>query len=377
MSGLYLHIPFCKQACHYCNFHFSTSLRYKPRMVQAIAKELELQAALFPFAGDDLQSVYFGGGTPSLLSQDELKVLWQAIHQHFKVHADAEITLEANPDDLTAEQLDLFRANGINRLSIGIQSFRDEDLSFMNRAHNAEEARRCVELARAAGFDQLSIDLIYGIPGCSDEDWQANVQQVIDWQVPHISAYSLTVEPGTALDAFIRKGKATPVDDQKTARQFELLVDQLNSAGYQHYEISNFALPGQEAQHNSSYWTGKPYLGVGPSAHSFDGKNRQWNIAHNAQYMKAIESGSIPYEQEVLSRQDQFNERIMTGLRTFKGLSMLGLADQFPEFMTAFQKDLVAVKTDGFLEQDGDLLRLTMAGKLMGDPVIAALFQVE
>lgn len=346
-------------------------------MVAAIAREIELQASFFPFAGDALQSVYFGGGTPSLLSQDDLVLLWKAIHTHFKVAPDAEITLEANPDDLNAEQLKVFRSNGINRLSIGIQSFRDEDLHFMNRAHTAEEARLSVELARQAGFDQLSIDLIYGIPGCSDADWLANIQQVVDWQVQHLSAYSLTVEPGTALESFIRKGKAKPVDDHQSARHFELLVDRLHKAGYQHYEISNFSLPGKEARHNSSYWTGQSYLGVGPSAHSFDGKSRQWNVAHNAQYMKAIESGIVPFEREALSRQDQFNERLMTGLRTFKGLSFTMLEQTFPEFMHGFQIDLANAKSEGHIEQAGDLLRLTMAGKLLGDPVIASLFQVD
>jgi len=346
-------------------------------MVEAIAQEIRLQASFFPLPGDRLQSVYFGGGTPSLLSQDDLQVLWAAIRSHFELTPDAEITLEANPDDLNAKQLEVFRSNGINRLSIGIQSFRDEDLRFMHRAHNAEEARQSVELARQAGFDQLSIDLIYGIPGCSDADWQANIQQVVDWNVQHISAYSLTVEPGTALETFIRKGQAKPVDDHQAARQLELLMDHLNQAGYEHYEISNFSLPGKVARHNSAYWTGQAYLGVGPSAHSFYGNSRQWNVAHNAQYMKAIESGIVPFEREVLSRQDQFNERLMTGLRTFNGLSLSLLQDQFAEFMAGFQVDLKAAQSEGHLEQDGDLLRLTKAGKLLGDSVIASLFQVD
>lgn len=349
-------------------------------MVAAIAREIELQSDyLFSPPGDQpiLQSVYFGGGTPSLLTQDDLQLLWHTIRSNYSIAEEAEITLEANPDDLDAEKLIQFKKSGINRLSIGIQSFREEDLIFMNRAHNALEARASVELARNAGFDQLSIDLIYGVPGCTDADWRANVQQLIDWNIPHISAYSLTVEPRTALDSFIRKGKVPPVDDHQTAQQFEILVDLLTRAGYEHYEISNFCLPGQQAKHNSAYWTSRSYLGVGPSAHSFKGQSRQWNIAHNARYMEAIEAGKLPFEQELLSDQDQFNERIMTGLRTFSGLSIKGLESSFPQFMYAFRQDLAQAKSEGHLEQEGDLLRLTRSGKMLGDPVIASLFQVD
>lgn len=286
MAGIYLHIPFCKQACYYCNFHFSTSLAQKDAMVQAILREIQLQQNYLD--GLAVSSIYFGGGTPSILPEEDLQALLQALHQHFNITPDAEITLEANPDDLTAAKLAALKAAGINRLSIGVQSFHEEDLQWMNRAHNSQQATQCITLAQAAGFENITIDLIYGGPTLSDEGWAANVQQAIALKVPHLSCYALTVEAGTALDHFIKKKKMAAVDTDKAARHFEQLMQWMQAAGYEHYEISNFALPGWHSRHNSSYWQGKSYLGIGPSAHSFNGTSRQWNIANNTAYILSL-----------------------------------------------------------------------------------------
>ena len=289
MAGIYFHIPFCKQACHYCNFHFSTSLRYKEEMVQAMLRELEARRLYLP--DEPLDSIYFGGGTPSLLSEGELMAFFEAVNRYFRLSPKAEITLEANPDDLKPETLAALGRSPVNRLSIGIQSFAEEDLRFFNRAHDAHEARRCLDNARAAGFGDLTIDLIYGAPTTSHAQWAENLEIAFSYQIPHLSCYALTVEPRTALDHFIKKGKAPAVDEEQAARQFGYLVEATQAAGYEQYEISNFALPGRYAVHNSNYWTGAPYLGIGPSAHSFDGESRQWNVANNAKYLKAVGSG--------------------------------------------------------------------------------------
>ena len=330
MAGLYLHIPFCKQACNYCNFHFSTSLKYKQEMVQAIGQEILLRQDYL--ADKTLDSIYLGGGTPSLLDAGELDYLFGCIRSAFTLKEGIEITLEANPDDFSEAKLRIWQASPINRLSIGIQSFSDDDLRFMNRAHNASEATQCLTLARAYGFDNLTVDLIYGAPTTSDAVWQTNVQTLLDYQVPHISCYALTVEPQTALDHQIRKGLVPPVVEEQAARQFEQLMGWLTAAGYLHYEISNFARPGRLAQHNSSYWQSRHYLGVGPSAHSFNGHSRQWNVANNAFYLQALRTQALRvrtapdhdpsaadralFEIETLSPADQYNEAALPPPRT-------------------------------------------------------------
>lgn len=377
MAGLYLHIPFCRRACHYCNFHFSTVLRWKPDLLRAMLRELELQRDYL--GGEPLYSVYLGGGTPSLLETAELVALFEHIEVLFEVEPDAEITLEANPDDLTPMRLrEWYQYTPVNRLSIGIQSFFDEDLQWMNRAHDAQQALRCIPDARAVGFEHLTIDLIYGLPEAPDERWAENVRLALSFGIPHLSCYSLTVEDGTALAHFVRKGKSCPVDEERSARQFEHLMDETSRCGYDHYEISNFALPDHYARHNSSYWFGRPYLGIGPSAHSFDGSSRQWNIANNALYIKAINEGYIPAEREMLTLAQRYNEYVLTRLRTMWGCRTAYIAEVFgADFAEHFEQGIRRFLATGHaLELDGQY-RLTRAGKLLADAIAADLFWLE
>ena len=373
MSGIYLHIPFCKQACYYCNFHFSTSLSQQEAMVKSLLQEITLQKDYL--AGEPVHTIYFGGGTPSLLQAGELQALLTHLFATFPVTPGAEITLEANPDDLSAAKLAMLKAAGINRLSIGVQSFHEADLAWMNRAHNSQQALDCIREARQQGFDNMTIDLIYGGPTLTDEGWEQNVKRAIALGIPHLSCYALTVEPGTALDHFIKKKKMAATDPDKAARHFEMLMDWLKAAGYEHYEISNFALPGWHSKHNSSYWQGKPYLGLGPSAHSFNGASRQWNIANNAQYIKSIAAGAIPFEMESLTTAMQFNEYVMTALRTSAGCNLEWVAEKFG---TALAANLVAQSqpfiTMRHMEYTGETLKLTNAGRLFADGIAAELF---
>ncbi|KGE89000.1 MAG: radical SAM family heme chaperone HemW [Phaeodactylibacter xiamenensis] len=380
MPGIYFHIPFCKQACHYCNFHFSTSLKYKSQVVEAMLKELHWRAGYLP--QEPLQSLYFGGGTPSLLEAEELAAFFDAVARHFELAPDAEITLEANPDDLTPEKLQALRASPVNRLSIGIQSFYEEDLTFFNRAHNAAEARQCVERARAAGFRDLTVDLIYGAPTMPDAHWAANLKAVLEAEVPHFSAYALTVEPQTALDYFVRKGKVPPVEEAAAARHFEMLVEMTSAAGYEQYEVSNFALPGRYALHNSSYWKGEPYLGIGPSAHSFNGHSRQWNVANNAKYLKAMATSDLGqaiglglFEKEGLSTADQYNEYVMTGLRTIWGVSLHTIRSRFGvEYAAHFEREVARFEAAGQVVSAHGKYWLPGTHRFMADGIAADLF---
>lgn len=345
-------------------------------MVEAILRELELQRDYL--GGAALQSVYFGGGTPSLLDLPELERIFEKINALYRVASDAEITLEANPDDLTKEKLnDLRRHTPVNRLSIGIQSFFDDDLRWMNRAHTAAHARHCLRDAAAAGFHDLTIDLIYGSPTTSDEQWAENVRIALEEGIPHLSCYCLTVEEGTALAHFVRAGKSPAVDDEKAARQFEYLQDTLAGRGYEHYEISNFALPGRYARHNSSYWRGESYLGVGPSAHSFDGASRQWNVANNAKYLRALEAGTLPFEREILTPAQRYNEYVMTGLRTLWGCDMSQIVQIGAHYAACFKREIEPFLRDGTVEQSDDNYRLTRSGKLLADRIATALFWTE
>lgn len=398
MPGIYLHIPFCKQACHYCNFHFSTSLKLKGRLLSSMLKELELRKNFFssePELNESpgsqkiegradrpaITSIYFGGGTPSLLSPAELERIFEAIYRDFSVAPDAEITLEANPDDLTETCIAELRRTPVNRLSIGIQSFAEADLQWMNRAHNAAEAQRCIESALAAGFDNLTCDLIYGAPTTSDVQWAANVQKLIDYGIPHLSCYCLTVEPKTALAHFIKTGKSPAVDDEKAARQFHHLMDTMEAAGYEHYEISNFAKAGCYARHNTSYWKGEPYLGIGPGAHSFRFNIRQWNLPNNALYVKCLEPAvswsdlkGVVFEEERLSPRDRYNEYVMTGLRTMWGCrpeEMDKISDGFGAY---FAKAAAPFISQGLVEEREGVYTLTHEGKLLGDFISAELF---
>jgi len=373
MAGIYLHIPFCRRACYYCNFHFSTSLGQKDALVDSLLQEMMLQQPYLQ--GQQVDTVYFGGGTPSLLDDADLRRIMEKLRQLFPISGQAEITLEANPDDMQPEKLQALKAIGVNRLSIGVQSFHEADLRWMNRAHNSTQALQCIQDAQAAGFHNQSIDLIYGGPTLSDEGWAQNVQQAIALQIPHLSCYALTVEPGTALDHFIKQHKVAAVDPDKAARHFEMLVQWLAAAGYEHYEISNFALPGCRSRHNSSYWQGHAYLGLGPSAHSFNGHSRQWNVANNSSYINAIKEGKVPFELENLTPEMMLNEYIMTSLRTSEGCHLYLVEERFGtdkrrQLETASKEFILA----GKMVQQRDTLVLTPEGKLFADGIAAELF---
>lgn len=373
MAGLYVHIPFCRRACHYCNFHFSTGLQGRSPMVEALRQELHLQQDYL--GGAPLASVYLGGGTPSVLETKDLVALFSTIAALHTVLPEAEITLEANPDDLTREKLaDLKAYTPVNRLSIGIQSFHQHDLAWMNRAHDAQQAHQCLEWAHAAGFDNLTLDLIYGAPTTSDADWEMNVQTMLDYRVPHFSAYCLTVEEGTALAHFVKKGKSAPVDEERAARQFAHLVEASAAAGYEHYEISNFAQPNQYARHNTAYWQGDAYLGIGPSAHSFNGTSRQWNVANNVQYRDAIAAGRVPFEREYLTPAQRYNEYVMTSLRTQWGCDRQKVAALGADFLAQLDAAAAPYLSQGLLARRDQLYLLTPAGKFLADGIAADLF---
>jgi len=374
MPGLYLHIPFCKQACHYCDFHFSTSLGLKEKFVQALVQEIALRRAYLPAA--PLDTIYFGGGTPSLLSTEELDVIFAAIGQHFEVNPRAEITLEANPDDLTAEKLAALAASPVNRLSIGLQSFHEPHLRLMNRAHTALESSQAVQRAQAVGFENISVDVIYGVPADSHAIWQADLQALLSLGVPHVSAYALTIEPDTAFGRRLKKGTFVAPPDEFVAEQFELLLSTLRAADYEQYEISNFCQPGRESRHNSNYWRGVPYLGLGPSAHSFDGRTRQYTVANNPQYVAAVlERGEVPATVEHLSALDQANEYLLTTLRTSRGTDLGHLHQALGRDVLAERGDYVtSLVAQGMATLDGPVLRLTDAGKLLADHITLELF---
>jgi oxygen-independent coproporphyrinogen III oxidase len=376
MPGLYFHIPFCKQACHYCNFHFSTALAQKDVMVRALVSELRLRAGYLQ--EKSISSIYFGGGTPSLLEIADIMAVFYEIQRHFHIEPDAEITLEANPDDLDLDKLIALHAETpINRLSIGVQSFHDEDLRWMNRAHGADQAHKCIRAAQKVGFDNLSVDLIYGSPSTSNEIWVDNLRVLLDYDVPHLSSYCLTVEEGTALGNFVKKGKQAPVDEIKAEWQFQYLIDTLVAAGIEQYEISNFAKKGFEARHNSSYWTGEPYLGIGPSAHSFDGYSRQWNIANNALYIQTIQAGKPLFERELLSNAQRYNEYIMTGLRTAWGVEKQKIARFGSFFSTYFEHEAARLLSSGHLVAENERFYIPKTHKFLSDGIASDLFYVE
>ncbi|MEP6583161.1 MAG: radical SAM family heme chaperone HemW [Ginsengibacter sp.] len=374
MAGIYIHIPFCKQACHYCNFHFSTSTSLKEEMVQALNKEIRLSLNLN--AGkENIETIYFGGGTPSLLNKRTIEELVFTIKNSYSVNASAEITLEANPDDITTEKLESWKDTGINRLSIGIQSFKEADLKWMNRAHNAIEAVESISLAKEAGFQNFSVDLIYGTPSLTDDEWSDNVKKIIALGVPHLACYALTVEPGTALQKMIGLNKKTGVNNEDQARQFLLLMAMMHDAGYEHYEISNFAKPGFRSRHNSSYWNGESYIGIGPSAHSYDGKVRRWNIANNALYIGSIKNNVIPYEEEVLTKVQSLNEYIMISLRTIEGLDLNVIENKFSDIeRKRIENETKALLDKGLMDRKGQQLTLSDKGKLFADGIASDLF---
>jgi len=373
LAGIYLHIPFCKQACNYCNFHFTTSLRYKDDLVKALAKELYLQRDFLQHTPID--TIYIGGGTPSLLDMEDCQFIFHTIEKHFNVSADPEITLEANPDDITHEKLRGWKEVGINRMSIGIQSFFEEELRWMNRAHSKEQAHQCIEMSLAAGFTNMTIDLIYGSPLLTDDMWARNVQTAINYGIPHLSCYALTVEEKTPLHKYINTKKKADIDSDKQGHQFLLLMDWLKEAGYEHYEVSNFAKPGFRSRHNSSYWKGRPYLGIGPSAHSFDGSARQWNIANNQQYIQSLEQSVIPAEKEILSTADQLNEYLMISLRTAEGIDLEVIERKWSrEEKERIIKETSNYINNGLMIKEGDQLKLSKEGMPLADGIAAQLF---
>lgn len=373
MAGIYIHIPFCRKACHYCNFHFSTTHHRMPEMMAAIGQEVLLRKS---YVTETIETIYWGGGTPSLLPKEDIQKLLQQLRENFTVSADAEITIETNPDDITPENLLAWRDMGINRLSIGIQSFFEQDLLWMNRAHTAQQSVRSIELAQTAGFDNITIDLIYGTPGLTDVNWKKNIDTALSLQIPHLSCYALTVEPKTALAKLISTEQLPDVDPEQQATQFDILTVKTAAAGMDHYEISNFALPGFRSRHNSSYWQGKPYLGLGPSAHSFNGVSRQWNIANNSLYLAAVSKGEITFEEEILTDTQRLNEYIMTGLRTIEGISLTRVAELWGEEKAgALHKTAEKYIRNGQIMVNNHSLQLEESGKFFADGIAADLFQ--
>ncbi len=377
MAGIYIHIPFCKQACHYCNFHFATSLHYKNDFIAALLKEIVLQKNYLK--NEIVETIYFGGGTPSLLSIDDLVLIIEKIKSVFIVVTGAEITLETNPDDITDTKLAEWKKAGINRLSIGIQSFFEEDLKWMNRAHTVSQAISSLQSA-IKQFDNITIDLIYGTPQLTNEKWKHNVDTAISLNIPHLSCYALTVEPKTPLDKMIKQHKSEDINPDKQSEQFLLLMQWAEEAGYEHYEISNFAKPGWRSRHNSSYWStgasgqGKNYLGLGPSAHSFNGTSRQWNVSNNNNYIASINKGIIPLEKELLTETQKLNEYIMTSLRTIEGIQLQVASNELrvssKELLRKSQKFI----DSGLMKLENNSLILTREGKLLADGIAAELF---
>lgn len=379
MAGIYIHIPFCKQACYYCDFHFSTSLKSKDEMLQAIRKELLLRK--HELNKEQISSIYFGGGTPSLLTIEELLMLIDAVYENYEVVEDAEITLEANPDDLSSEKIKELAKLSINRLSIGIQSFFDDDLKFMNRAHSAEESKKCLAEATKY-FDNITIDLIYGVPNMSNEKWLSNLKQVFDFNIPHISGYALTVEEKTVLHKMVEKGKVPPVDENLALEHYNILVEETEKRGYVNYEISNFGKLAYFSRHNTSYWLGYNYLGIGPSAHSFTGFERSWNVSNNTKYINALLAGELPSEKEQLTEINRFNEYIMTGLRTIWGVSFQKIEKEFGAmYLEELKKSAERHIKLGLLEIEmrsftGKVLVTTKKGKFLADGIAADLFEI-
>ena len=375
MAGIYIHIPFCKQACNYCDFHFSTSLKRKNELISSICKEIQLRKNEI---SGDIKTIYFGGGTPSILKTEEINLIINEVYHNFKVNDNIEITLEANPDDLSEEKIIQLSRSKINRLSIGIQSFFNTDLILMNRAHNHKEAATCLELATQY-FENISIDLIYGIPGLSDQRWVENLDKAISFGVPHLSSYALTVEPKTALKKQIDVGKVKPVSEKDSHRHYLILLAKMKKHGFVNYEFSNFGKEGFYSQNNMAYWQGKNYLGVGPSAHSFDGKKRSWNINNNIKYIHVIQENKLPIEREVLTITDRYNEYLMTGLRTMWGVSISKIDLEFGKaFATYLLKQAEKPLEEGLLKiHNKDTLLITEKGKFLSDGIASNLFMVE
>ena len=374
MSGIYLHIPFCKKACHYCNFHFSTSLRHADDMVNAIRQEIRLRKHDAKLA---VETIYFGGGTPSLLTPQQLRVLLGEVYNQFEVIDKPEITLEANPDDLSPAYILAIQKLGINRLSIGVQSFLEDELTLMNRAHNTSQALSSVEHAKKE-FDNVSIDLLFGNPNTTLDDWKRNLDYALQIEVPHISSYALTLEPKTALERFVDKRVVSLLDEKVVEAQFHHLVDTLTQAGYDHYELSSFGKPGYHSQNNTGYWQGKTYMGIGPSAHGFDGNQRYWNVSNNASYMQQIAKGELPQTIEKLSVVDRYNESIMIGLRASWGVSLQAMENDLGlRYRQHLEDQAKRFVDEGLLHIENSALKTTPKGAFLADGISADLFLID
>ena len=373
MSGIYVHIPFCRQACTYCDFHFSTSLQSVDRMIASLEKEIILRKNYL--LNEDVETIYFGGGTPSLIETSFINRLMRVIRKEYNVSTDAEVTVEANPDDLTIEKCEQLYSAGVNRLSIGIQSFSDADLKFMNRAHNSKQALTSVKNARLAGFKNISIDLIYGIKQSEPGQWENNLNMALNLGVEHLSCYALTIEPRTALADMIRKKKVAPPDDEKTISEFEKLMDSAAVGGFEHYEISNFARDKKYSKHNTSYWQRKKYLGIGPSAHSYNGMSRQWNVSNNQVYIRSLTENIIPFEIEELSESNKFNEYVLTSLRTIWGIDILLVDSEFGQLRKGeLLKQIQKFINEGMIISSGNNFILTKEGKFFADRIASEMF---
>ncbi len=373
MAGIYIHIPFCKRKCHYCNFFSLATTKYRPEFQKALLREVTKRKDYLK--GEKVDSIYFGGGTPSLLTLEELNSIFIELYSSFDISDQAEITLEANPDDLNSTFLKGLKNTAVNRLSIGIQSFNDDELKYVNRIHSAQEAITSIKASQDAGFHNLSLDLIYGIPNSSMLSWEKSLRIIEETQAPHLSAYSLTQEPNTAYDVLVRKGKMQAPQDEMALAQYQVLQEFLPQLKMEQYEISNYARDQKYALHNTNYWRGIPYLGLGPSAHSFNGKSRQWNISNLSKYMQSIEDGKIEAEQEILSLEDQWNEFLMTGIRTKWGVSIVDLESRFPsEWVIGFRE-----KAEKFVQKKkmiamDNVYTLSSEGKLFADGIAAEFF---
>lgn len=376
MAGIYIHIPFCKQACHYCDFHFSTTLKHKDAMIEALLSELKIRK---DYLGDEnIKTIYFGGGTPSLLSAKEIQSILKQIQEDFYLVNEPEITLEANPDDLSADFIKNIYQLGINRLSIGVQSFHNKDLEWMNRAHNASQAIDSIKRSQDIGIDNISIDLIYGTPTLNNKDWKENIYTAFDLEIRHISSYALTVEKGTALGNWVSKGKVKAMDEEQAAEQFEILMEEMEKNKYLHYEISNFCKEGYHSKHNSSYWEGEKYLGIGPSAHSYNKTTRQWNVANNHQYIDQLLQGQLASTTEVLSVFDRINEYLMISLRTSKGIALDYFENEFgSEYLSNLKQNIDKYINDKLLIIENNYCKTTKIGKLMADKIASDLFILE
>ena len=375
MAGIYLHIPFCKKACHYCNFHFSTQTGDMQAFVDALIQEIALQKS---YIKEPIETIYFGGGTPSLIEETQLIAIMAAIHTHFELADIIECTLEANPDDMHPDKLAAWKKIGVNRLSIGIQSFQTEALKWMNRAHTVDQSHAAIQMAKDAGIHNLSIDLIYGTPSLTDQALMDDLDWIEHYQIKHVSCYALTVEDKTALKKSIEKGQIENVDSEKQARHFEIVCARLKAMGLEHYEISNFAKPGFRSQHNSNYWSGETYLGLGPSAHSFNTISRQWNIANNALYIKSIENGLLNFEIEVLTEANRYNEYMMTSLRRMEGFDLDWIAEKFGKHFHEHSIAMIkAMEAKNIFNQNGNQYGLKDEAKFLADGIASDFFILE